>query len=142
MMRENQHAPPAGEAKTTSPLEARSRLLPVAIALSFVSILWIFLLLFGIATFCRALADATDAGTQNSYFSFIAYMAIDALYSLLLATGALSMIRRGSYAWAVVTSCLALVPLLGPFYVLGIPIGIWALVVLRSPAVRTSFRKP
>lgn len=62
-------------------------------------------------------------------------------YSLMLLTGAFSMIRKGSYAWAVATSCLAMVPVLGPCYVMGIPVGIWGLMVLRRPEVRASFTR-
>ncbi|MCE9554154.1 MAG: hypothetical protein K8T91_12365 [Planctomycetes bacterium] len=73
---------------------------------------------------------------------FSVWLLISIGYSLVLISGALSMARRGSYVWAVATSWLALVPLLGPCYFLAIPIGIWALIVLRKPAVRDSFKKP
>ena len=38
-------------------------------------------------------------------------------------------------------ACLAMVPIIGPCYFLGIPIGIWAFLLLRKPGVRESFRK-
>jgi hypothetical protein len=34
---------------------------------------------------------------------------------------------------------MALIPCLGPCYILGIPAGIWALVVLARPEVREAF---
>jgi hypothetical protein len=39
----------------------------------------------------------------------------------------------------VVTSIVAMVPCLGPCCIVGIPIGIWALVVLMKPEVKAAF---
>lgn len=141
-MSENPYSAPASESPETPPVHARRRLLPVAVALLVVTIVWIFLLLFGIAYFFLVAGSPDiDAEHRHVYYSYMLYMAISALYSLLLATGALSMLGRGSYAWAVAVNILAMIPLLGPCYVVAIPIGIWGLIVLRNPTVKASFRK-
>lgn len=141
-MPENPYSAPANETIETSAGQGRRRLVPVAIALLVVSIAWIFLLLFGIAYFFMASGAADiDPEIRHVQLSYMLYMAISALYALLLATGALSMLRCGSYAWAATVNCLALIPLLGPCYVAAIPVGIWGLWVLSKPDVRASFQK-
>lgn len=124
------------------PVSPRARLLPVAISLLVACLLWIFLSLFGIALFAGTLMDApTPKETRSIYVTYILYLGVNIAYSLLLCSGAFSMLRNGSYVWAVVTSCLAAVPFLGPCYVLGMPLGLWALFVLRDKEVRASFRR-
>lgn len=115
--------------------------MPIAISLLVVSLLWMFLCLFGIAFFVAEMLDPeTSEDTKRIYTTYIMYESVSIAYALLLCTGAFSMLRRGSYVWAVVISCLGCVPLLGPCYVLAIPIGIWSLKVLRDKDVRASFR--
>ena len=62
------------------------------------------------------------------------------LYSLVVASGAISMIRQGSYIWAMTACTLGLVPVLGPCYVAAIPFAIWGIIVLRRTEVCESFR--
>lgn len=139
MMVDNPDHPPAETATSTA---GRRSLVAVAISLIVVSVLWSFLLLSGIVFFWSKIsAPDTNAGTRHLFATYVLYMLVCLAYSLMLVSGAFSMIRNGSYAWAVATSCLAMVPGLGPVYVLGIPVGIWALIVLRRPEVRESFRK-
>lgn len=119
----------------------RGALLPVAITLIVLSVLWAFLLLCGIAFFWSRISDPdTEPETRHQFFSYMLYMLVCVAYSLMLVSGAFSMIRKGSYAWAIATSWLAMVPMLGPFYFLGIPVGTWALVALTRPRVREAFR--
>ena len=54
--------------------------------------------------------------------------------------GAVRMSQRRNYALARVACVVAAIPCCGPCLVLGIPIGIWGLVVLARPEVRASFR--
>ena len=106
------------------------------------AVLWIFFCLMGSVYMGSQLADP-EASSQDrvALTTYIMYMLIAALYSLVLITGAFSMIRTGSYAWAVVTCLLALDQFFTPCYVLGIPIGVWGLIVMRDPAVRSEFQK-
>ncbi len=69
------------------------------------------------------------------------YYGVSMLYCLLLASGAFSMVRQGSYMWAMTVCILALVPTFGPCYLLAIPVGIWRIFVLKRPDVRNSFAR-
>lgn len=52
----------------------------------------------------------------------------------------LKMKNLEQWTLAVVASVLAMIPCFCPTCVLGIPIGIWSLVVLMKPEVKTAFR--
>lgn len=60
--------------------------------------------------------------------------------NLLIAYGALSMRRGQRYKVALAAAVLASIPFFSLFIWLGIPFGIWALIVLRRPAVRAAFQ--
>ena len=53
--------------------------------------------------------------------------------------GALKMMRLQSYGWAMAAAILAVIPCISPCCCLGIPFGIWALVVLSKPEVKAAF---
>lgn len=57
---------------------------------------------------------------------------------ILLGTG--KMKRLESYQYAMMTAILAMVPCLSPCCFLGLPFGIWALVVLNKPEVKSQFQ--
>ncbi len=54
--------------------------------------------------------------------------------------GAIQMYALKKYGTARAAAIVAMIPLLGPCCFLGIPFGIWALVVLGKPGVRQVFR--
>ena len=53
--------------------------------------------------------------------------------------GAIRMIKMRDHGIAKAASIVAIIPFLGPCCLLGIPFGIWALVVLNKPHVRSAF---
>jgi hypothetical protein len=57
-----------------------------------------------------------------------------------IAYAAVKMQRLQSYNMALVASILAMIPCISPCCILGIPIGIWALVVLFENDVKSAFR--
>ncbi|MFN3408142.1 MAG: DUF4339 domain-containing protein [Limisphaerales bacterium] len=59
--------------------------------------------------------------------------------SVVVLLGALKMKKLESYTFALVTAIIAMVPCISPCCVIGIPIGIWALVVLNKPEVKGAF---
>lgn len=61
------------------------------------------------------------------------------LVSALILFGALKMKKFQSYGWAMTASILAVIPCVSPCCLVGIPIGIWALVVLSKPEVKAQF---
>ena len=64
------------------------------------------------------------------------------LMSILMMIGARSMRKLGSYGLAVFAAILAVLPWT-PTFLIGLPMGIWALMVLKQPDVKAAFgRKP
>ena len=64
------------------------------------------------------------------------------LVSLLIVAGGICMVRLRGYGLSIFASLLAAVPCLSPMAcpcLIGLPIGIWALVVLMAPDVREAF---
>jgi hypothetical protein len=69
----------------------------------------------------------------------VASAAFGLAMSVLVLIGALRMHALRSYSLALVASILAMVPCVTPCCVIGLPFGIWALVVLNKPEVRSQF---
>ena len=59
--------------------------------------------------------------------------------SVLILMGAARMQSLRSYEFSVTAASLAMVPCMTPCCLLGIPLGIWALSVLRQPGVKSQF---
>ncbi len=57
----------------------------------------------------------------------------------LILFGALKMKKCESYGWAMTASIIAMIPCISPCCLVGLPIGIWALVVLSKPEVKSAF---
>jgi hypothetical protein len=120
---------------------ARARLFWPAVGLIVVSVLWIIISLGGSAFFLQWIVLPNDdpelraAGIQN-----LVFLGVSSGYSLLLIGGALRMSAARGYAVSMAPAIIALVPLVGPCYLLAIPFGIWALVALRRPEVRAGFQ--
>ena len=65
-------------------------------------------------------------------------LVINLVTGILIIIGALQMMRLKSYGGAMMASVLALLPC-GPLILVGIPIGIWSLVVLNREKVKAAF---
>ena len=59
--------------------------------------------------------------------------------SVLILMGAIKMKSLRSYEFSMTAAIVALLPCVTPCCIIGLPIGIWALIVLRSPAVKSHF---
>ncbi|UCG59099.1 MAG: protein kinase, partial [Phycisphaerales bacterium] len=68
----------------------------------------------------------------------VAVQATATIVGVVIILGGWHMIRLRSHGWAVAGSVLALLPLSAGF-LLGIPMGIWALVLLNRPEVQRAF---
>jgi predicted PurR-regulated permease PerM len=58
---------------------------------------------------------------------------------VVVLLGALKMKKLESREWAMTASILAMIPCISPCCIVGLPIGIWALVVLSKPEVKSAF---
>jgi hypothetical protein len=57
----------------------------------------------------------------------------------VILLGALKMKKLESYGLAMTASIIAMIPCLSPCCLIGLPIGIWSLVVLSKPEVKSAF---
>jgi len=57
-----------------------------------------------------------------------------------LVWAGLKMMRLESYALAITGCILALIPCVSPCCLIGLPFGIWGLVVLNDQTVKPAFR--
>jgi hypothetical protein len=64
---------------------------------------------------------------------------IGILVSGLLLFGGLKMKSLESYSLVMTVSIIAMIPCFSPCCLIGLPIGIWALVVLSRPEVKSAF---
>ena len=55
--------------------------------------------------------------------------------------GSFQMLRRRSWPFALTAAILMVVPCLGPCCPIGIPVGVWALVILLKPEVRQALER-
>lgn len=62
--------------------------------------------------------------------------------SVLVAVGGMKMQKLQSKGLCTAASVIAMIPCLSPCCCVGLPIGIWALIVLNKPEVRTAFGPP
>ena len=65
--------------------------------------------------------------------------AIGIILGVVILIGAVKMRKLESFALCVTASVLAMIPILSPCCCLGLPFGIWALVVLNKPEVKSQF---
>ena len=61
------------------------------------------------------------------------------LLSGLIFFGAMKMKKLENYGLAMAASIIAMIPCLSPCCLIGLPIGIWAVVVLVKPEVKSAF---
>ena len=64
---------------------------------------------------------------------------IGIIVSGFILFGALKMKRLENHGLAMATSVVAAVPCISPCCLIGLPIGIWAIVVLLKPEVKSAF---
>jgi hypothetical protein len=69
---------------------------------------------------------------------------VSAIMGLVISTviliGAMKMKKCESHGWAVAAAILAAFPCVSPCCLVGMPLGIWALIVLFKPEVKALFR--
>jgi hypothetical protein len=85
-----------------------------------------------------------EAMAQNAAGNAMGYLflAINIAAAVLIAVGALKMKSLESYGLAMTASILAMVPCIGTSScccVIGLPIGLWALIVLMDKDVKAAF---
>ena len=101
-------------------------------------------LIFGQESFAEWLRDAgqeVDPDFEMPSFGWgnTATAAFGVVLAGLVLAGGWSMLNRKSWTLALVAAVLTMIPCFGPCCGLGLPIGLFALVVLMRPPVRELF---
>jgi len=60
--------------------------------------------------------------------------------SLVIIMGSLKMMKLQGYGLAMTASIVAMIPCVSPCCILGLPFGIWSLVVLMNQEVKSAFQ--
>jgi hypothetical protein len=99
------------------------------------------LLLNLLGTGMGAIAGGQEAlGSMMSGGIGILSSLIGLAMSVVVFMGASKMKNLQSYGFAMAATVIAMIPCIGPCCILGLPIGIWALVILLKPEVKGAFQ--
>jgi len=155
---ENPYASPTSSTTTAGPplvygdlqMYAASRVAGPATALIVVMAIGIALAIVGMAFSLLAVGIAEfgpgGPGPQGPFpMIFSGGMnavlgALEVIIGIIIIVGALKMKRLESYGFAMAAAVLSMIPYLSPCCCLGLPFGIWAIVVLSDGQVRAAFR--
>ena len=89
--------------------------------------------------------QANKRQQDEATFLAVSMMAVPGLALLLLYSivliGAIKMKNLQSYKSSIIAGALSVVPVLSPLVIVGIPFGIWALIVLNKSHVKNAFPK-
>ena len=85
--------------------------------------------------------NANDMGDEMLALSFMLFIVIIVMAGLVIY-GASQMIRLKSLAWSKTAAILSICTIISglPGILLGVPVGIWALIVLNKPEVKFAFK--
>lgn len=145
--------PPSGppQRPALGPAEAASRVQGPAIALIVTAVLGgIFALmglaanilgmgLSGIEEFADELGPAGNVGNLVGGAMGVVSSVVGLVLAAFIGWAALEMLKLRRWTVAVVASVLAMIPCVSPCCVLGLPVGIWSLIVLMSEEVKPAF---
>jgi len=117
-------------------------MIPATILLVLASIMLFFILLSipGQVLRMRAI-DTTTPGGQGELAGMIVSLVIWTVMMAAIIWGSIAMLRLRGYSNAMVAAVLAVIPVCSPCFVLGIPFGIWAIIVLKRAEVRARFQR-
>jgi len=85
-----------------------------------------------------ATALAVSLGMTIAPGNWVIYI-IGGIVGVVVLLGAGKMQKLESYQFALTASIMAMVPCISPCCLFGLPLGIWALVVLNKPEVKSHF---
>ena len=88
----------------------------------------------------RVAPDAEEAVVQLILSGFQAVIGV--VVSILILIGGIKMRRLESQGWATAAAVMAMIPCISPCCLLGLPFGIWALVTMGDPQVKSAFGGP
>lgn len=84
--------------------------------------------------------DAEQIGFYIGFWGTAVFGILGFIVAPVIIYGAIQMMRGRSFGLSRTAAILAVIPLTSCCFVIGIPFGIWALVVLAQPDVKALFR--
>ena len=84
------------------------------------------------------IGDKLGAMATNS-FGAVAMPIISLMASANVFYGALKMFKLENYRWAIASAVIGTIPCLSPCLFLGMPFGIWAIVLMMKDDVKYAF---
>lgn len=136
-MPENPYASPAAGPPE---IEALARLWPPAILLLAISSVWIIALALCSPVWLPEIFDpAISPKARQVPIQVTVFVISNFCVSIIISVGAGCMMRRGPRWAAFAGAWAAMLPFLGPWFLICIPLGIWAHFVLRRPDVKAAF---
>ena len=130
----------AARAKVAGPAIGLIIVAAIGICFQILGILW--KLFMGAMAMSQMENDMPLAGMRTFFMGpvGIALGVFGIVIGVLILIGAVKMKNLQSYGLAMAVTILAMIPCISPCCILGIPIGIWALIVLLDPNVKAAFR--
>lgn len=86
------------------------------------------------------LLQRAGRGESPMLLGMLAGHGIPLLLLIAVIAGCFKMLKVESYGSAMAAAVISVVPVCSPGLLLGIPFGIWAIVVLNDPRVKGAFR--
>jgi hypothetical protein len=71
----------------------------------------------------------------------LVFNVIGVIIGVVILLGALKMQKLQNYNFAMAAAIIAMIPCISPCCLLGLPAGIWALIVLMKPEVKAAFNQ-
>lgn len=101
-------------------------------------ILDLYLLLSGIG---NELAVPGGISNQTKTTVRLIWGLIAILCHIVIVIGCVAMLKRSSRSMSFTAAILSLIPCIGPCFIIGIPFGIWTLVVMNKSNLYPPFRR-
>jgi len=132
--------PPTYQPQQSSPADQLR--VPAIVLLAFETPWAAYMLLSFLIQIPRLIFNFQQNGATPERVGEAIGMMLPQIFSIGIIWGAIEMLRMNSYRSARMGAIMALAPLCGPCIIAGIPLGIWALIVLARPEVKAGFAKP
>lgn len=139
MTDENPYQSPASVSADEPPLLSTEEWKRAALVVRVPAVLVVVLCVMGIVLHLGILGDTVSNGPGAFRILVCINLTLTAVHVFTIC-GALSMFKLRSIWFARTAMAVACIPYLSPFVCVGIPIGIWGLVVLCLPHVTAEFR--
>ncbi len=123
------------------PVDPKSKVFPPALTILIMAGITILarVVMLGVNVFLLSMIDAPPEEMVTVVVGMAANV-VALLLNIATVVGAYKMMQLQTYSAAMMAAVISVIPFCSPCGILGIPFGIWAIVVLNDPIVKRSFR--